>query len=343
MKGIRFVFLKIIYYFCLVNEFSIDIYTKSEDLPFLLEGNFFHSRELFSIMEHTPGHSPYMVVATSKDGYPIGQLLVTVQRRGNWIPPYLYTHARAHGEGEYAENVDAGSIFGEMLKAITHKLDRRLCLYIEFSDIKKKMFGYREFRQNDYFPITWQEIHNSLHSLAPIERLSPKMAERIEKLERKGIETHEVTQTSEIVAFHKLLKRFYRFKPRRHIPSIQHFEQMSKSQNAKIFLTTYKQHIIAGCACVYSQHNAYLWYLAAKRKTFVTLHPDTMAVWHAIQYAYEHKYDHIYFMDVGLPWHKNPFREFILSFGGKPVSKFRWFRFYNHFVNIILKWLYKTK
>lgn len=73
------------------------------------------------------------------------------------------------------------------------------------------------------------------------------------------------------------------------------------------------------------------------------LHPDTMAVWNAIQYAYEHNYNHIYFMDVGLPWHRNPFREFILSFGGKPVSKYRWFRFYSHTINKILSWLYKDK
>lgn len=73
---------------------------------------------------------------------------------------------------------------------------------------------------------------------------------------------------------------------------------------------------IGGCACVYSEGNAYLCYLAAKRKTYSMLHPDTMVVWNAIQYAYEHNYNHIYFMDVGLPWHRNPFREFILSFGG---------------------------
>ena len=73
------------------------------------------------------------------------------------------------------------------------------------------------------------------------------------------------------------------------------------------------------------------------------LHPDTMVVWNAIQYAYEHNYNHIYFMDVGLPWHRNPFREFILSFGGKPVSKYRWFRFYRHTINKILSWLNKDK
>lgn len=76
---------------------------------------------------------------------------------------------------------------------------------------------------------------------------------------------------------------------------------MAKSHNAKIFLTTYGGKNIGGCACVYSEGNAYLCYLAAKRKTYSMLHPDTMVVWNAIQYAYEHNYNHIYFMDVGLP------------------------------------------
>ena len=55
MRGIILAFLEIIYYFCHVNECCIDIYTKSKDLPTLLEGNYFHSRELFIIYEQTPG------------------------------------------------------------------------------------------------------------------------------------------------------------------------------------------------------------------------------------------------------------------------------------------------
>ncbi len=80
-----------------MNDFSIRIYTENKELPELLEGNFFHSKELFLIEEQTPNDTPYMAVAT-RDGKARGQLLVVVRRRGSLFPPYLYTHAHAHGE-----------------------------------------------------------------------------------------------------------------------------------------------------------------------------------------------------------------------------------------------------
>lgn len=70
-----------------------------------------------------------------------------------------------------------------MLKAVTQKFNHKLCLYIEFSDISNKMFAYRHFRQNGYFPIPWQEIHNSLHSLPPEKRISEKALSKIETAE----------------------------------------------------------------------------------------------------------------------------------------------------------------
>jgi hypothetical protein len=46
-------------------------------------------------------------------------------------------------------------------------------------------------------------------------------------------------------------------------------------------------------------------------------------------------------MDVGLPFQKNPFREFILRFGGKEQSTYRWFRFGIRWINRLLTWLYR--
>lgn len=355
-----------------MNDYDIKIYTSSKDLPTqLLDGNFFHSRELFQMVEESPGDTPYMTVATSGDKV-VGQLLVIVHRRGSLIPPYLFTHAHAHGEGVYAiegkrnfakaaeagfEKTDAGfekaeagfekadgeiaRLFPLMLKAITLRLKERLCLYIEFSEMSKKMFGYRDFRHLGYIPISWQEIHNSLHSLAPELRLSDKQAAIVRSMMAKGVQSHEATTAEDIELFHSLLRRFYRFKLRRFIPSVQFFEQLAQSKHAKILVTTYKGKIVGGCACVYSQGNAYLWYAVGKRKTYASLHPDTMTIWHALKEAHEMGCRHFHFMDAGLPWKGNPYREFILSFGGKPVTKLRWFRFYSKRINSALRWVFR--
>ncbi len=309
----------------------------------LLPGNFFHSQELFRIAEQTPGNSPYMVVAT-KEGCTdvLGQLLVVVHRRGNLLPPYLYTHAHAHGEGEYAEGVNVDEIFSLMLTAITAKLQRHLCLYIEFSGLGKKMFAYRHFRKLGYFPIAWQEVYNSLHSMTPEQRITGKLRQRIDKLYNKGVESHVVKSDGEIKKFHTLLRRYNFLKPHKYVPPLQYFCELARSRNAMVCVTTYKERtVIGGCVCVFSKGNAYLWYLGGKRKTYAPLHPNLMTVWFALKYAHEHGARHMCFMDAGLPWSKNLFREFILGFGGKSVAKYRWFKFHSRPINWLLRWVYK--
>jgi len=323
-----------------MNDFSVNIYTSSKELPIrLIEDNFFHSRELFQIVEESPGDTPFMAVATH-EGEVRGQLLVIVHRRGSLVPPYLYTHAHAHGEGCYAKEQEAEHIFPLLLKNITLRLRQRLCFYIEFSEISKKMFGYRHLRRLGYFPVSWQEIHNSLHSLPPEERLGSKLGSTIESMTQKGVSCHEATSPEDIARFHQLLSNYYRFKLRRFIPGIEFFMCLAQSESAKIFLTTYGNKAIGGCACVYSQGNAYLWYAVGRRKTYRSLHPDTMTIWHALKTAHEMGCEHFHFMDAGLPWKHNPYREFILSFGGKPVAKLRWFRFYTKPINAILRWIF---
>lgn len=101
-------------------------------------------------------------------------MLAFTRRRNTWIPPFLYMQGRIFGEGVYAGEQDKEQIFGTMLRELTRKLLHKLCFYIEFSDLSLKMFGYRFFRSEGYFPVNWQEVHNSLHSMPPVERLSDK-------------------------------------------------------------------------------------------------------------------------------------------------------------------------
>jgi len=146
-----------------------------------------------------------------------------------------------------------------------------------------------------------------------------------------------------LLAFHKLMRDYFRFKSRRDVPHKDMFRMLSESGKSATFLTIYKDKLVGGCVCIYSGNNAYLWYLAAKRKTYHHLWPNTMAVWAALQYAYRQHLDHLFFLDAGLPFERSPLRDFILGFGGKPVSKYRWFRFPLPFLNKLMYWLYNDK
>lgn len=325
-----------------MKEANIWIVSKSEKLPAFESHNFFHSLELFRILEETPGHTPYMAFATRPDGTIAAHMLAIVRRRGSFIPPYLFTQGRIYGEGEYEDDIDKEVVFGEMLEAITKEFKNKFCLYIELSDVSKKMFGYRFFRQNKYFPVPWQEVKNSLHSMDPAERISEEMAAQINKIsEREDVDTHEVKSAEELHQFYTLLHNHCRFKFRRFIPPEKFISELDASPSGKVFVMKYKGKIIGGCLCVYSGGNAYLWYQASLRKRYPSVRPRMFTIWHAIKNAYENNYAHFNFLDVGLPFSKNLYREFILSFGGKPVAKYRWFRFSISWLNDLLRWVYR--
>ncbi len=293
-----------------MSQYQTAIYTRGDTLPTMDGGNFYHSPELFHIVERTPGQRPCMAVATDGQGRVVGHILVFLLR-ASWMP-LLYWQAHAYGEGDYAEDVNSEEVFGLLLEALVRRLRRRLCFFIEFSDISRKMFGYKYFRAQGFFPIPWQEIHNSLHSMDPHDRLQPKMLKKIGHIYQQGVVTREVTTEEDLDRFVHLVRGFYRWKVHRVVPPEKQIAEIYRSDNGRLFATLYKGRLIGGCVCVYSEGNAYLWYLASLRKRY-----------------------------AGLPYPNNPFREFILRFGGKPVAKYRWFRFSIGWLNKLLSWIWK--
>ncbi len=325
-----------------MSELKTRIYASGEQLPEgLMEQNFFHSPQLFALSRQTPRLRPYMVTVEDETGLIVAQLLALVRYRSSLFPPYLYRHCQILGEGIYAnEDYQHNELFGLMLKAVTSRLGRWI-LYIEVSHLSQKMFGYREFRAAGYFPVRWMSIHNSLHSRTPEERISQHMQKRIDSAYARGVMTDEVAGQEDFDHFMRLLRRHNWLKPKRYIPDQKFFSGLAESGNGQLYLTRYHSHIIGCSAIVVSQGQAYLWYAAYKRKSYVALHPDVLTIWHAIKDAHRHGREHIYFMDVGLPFRKNAFREFILRFGGKPTSTYRWFRCSIRWINALLSWIYR--
>lgn len=312
-----------------------------DTLPSMRCDDFFHSETLFRIFEQTPRMKPYMVAVCTPDGRVVSHMLGVVRYRTSLFPPFLYIHCMVMGEGEYADSsLPRKELFKKMLLALTKKLQGRV-LYIEFSHLHEKMFGYGCFRKCGYFPMHWLSIRNSLHSRTPEERLGSRPSKHIERARRKEVDTEEVADEAGLEEFARLLRKHNRLKPKRYIPDIAFFRQLMVTGTGKLFLTKYKGKAIGCCSCVFSGSDAYLWHTASLRKTYAMLHPSTVTVWQAIKYAHSHGYRHIIFMDVGLPFRKNPYREFILQFGGKPVSTYRWFRVSVRWINGLLSWIHR--
>ena len=326
-----------------MKELKVTIYTRTAELPPIPEGNYFHSPELMALCERTPRLKPYMVVVTGSTGEVVAHMLATMRYRRSWIPPYLYMHVRVMGEGVYHHTDDEHNeqyLFGRMAEAVTERLQNR-CLYIEFSHLSQKMFGYKDLKRMNYFHVKWMNIHNSLHSRTPEERITERQMRRIDAAQERGAVTKLVETHAEFRDFSRLLRRHNWLKPRRYLPDDTFFEEMMKSNRCRLFITKVRDKVIGCCACVISNGDMYLWYSASRRKSYAIYHPNAVTIWKAMKYAHEEGMQHFRFVDVGLPFRRSPYRDFIMSFGGKEVTGFRWFRISIRWVNAIASWWWR--
>lgn len=322
-------------------EVSVRLISHTSELPDMSSKNFFHSTEFFRILEATPRQEPCMAVAMDKYGHVVGHMLTNIFFHRSILPPFIYSHGRVYGEGEYESESLRSKLFPRFLQAVTKRFDHHLCLYIEFSHMPSKMSWYEAFRSNGYFPVPWQEIHNSLHSMSPEQRLGDKARQQIAEAERRGARHIEIkSDGADLRQAVKLLRRHFWLKPRRSVPASEMFRRLAYSDDSRIFATKYHNRIIGACTCIVTGGNAYMWHLAARRKSYMPLHPATYTVWAALQTCYGEGLRHMYFLDAGMPFKKSPMRDFILSFGGMPVAKFRWFKFPFSWLNRACDWIF---
>ena len=319
---------------------KLTTYYHRSDIPELPGNNTFHSIELFHIYEATPGYTPLLIVA-SEAGRPFAKLLAAIRKSVRLFPPSIIKRCEIYGTGEYFdETVDKEFVFGEMLQRLTAEALREAFL-IEFRNLENSLFGYKSFRKNHYFAINWLRVRNSLHSIEHVEsRFSPSRIRQIKKGLKNGAKVEEAHTVEEIHDFSRMLHKVYSSRIRRYFPANDFFRHMNnmliKGQQAKIFVVKYKEKIIGGSVCIYSGDDAYLWFSGGMRKTYALQYPGVLAVWKALEDARQRGFRHMEFMDVGLPFRKHGYRDFVLRFGGKQSSTRRWFRINWSWLNKLL-------
>ena len=314
---------------------KLTTYYRGEDIPELPGKNTFHSKELFHIYEATPGYIPLLIVAFENDR-PVARLLAAIRKSKRWLPAFLVRQCIVYGTGEVLDEELASDkekeeeVFGDILKCLTREA-ARTCVLIEFRNLDNSMFGYRFFRANQYFPVNWLRVRNSLHSSKSAEiRFSPSRLRQIKKGLKNGAKVEVANSPEDIQAFSKMLHKVYSSRIRRYFPNNNFFNHMDKwlikGDLGKIFVVKYKEKIIGGSVCIYSDENAFLWFSGGMRKTYALQYPGILAVWKALNDAHTRGFRHMEFMDVGLPFRKHGYRDFVLRFGGKQSSTRRWFR-----------------
>ena len=322
-------------------------YKRGKDIPDLPGKNTFHSKELFLIYEATPGYIPFLIVATENEK-PVARLLASVCKTKKWLPSGLSKVCMVYGAGELLckplGKTEEEDVFGRMLECLV-KETSSLCFAIEFRGLDNSMFGYRYFRQNDFFSVNWLRVRNSLHNIDKIEeRFSPSRIRQIKKGLHNGAYVEEARSKSDVDEFSHMLRKVYSARIRRYFPNEAFFNHLNdlflEDGRCRIFVVKYRGKIIGGSVCIYSGDEAYLWFSGGMCKTYAQQSPGVLAVWKAFDYAFTHGYKHLEFMDVGLPFRKHGYRTFVLRFGGKQSSTRRWFRISNLFINKLLTKIY---
>lgn len=318
-------------------------YRKGNSIPALPGYTIFNSTELFRVYELTRGYEPILIVAYLEER-PVAKLLAVIRKSVRLFPPSIIKRCEIYGNGEYFdETQNREELFSYILEHLTHEVLQKSFL-IEFRNLDNPLFGYKAFWKNKYFPINWLRVYNSLHSRTPLKRLSVSRKRQINKALKNGAYIEVADNDKDITLFSKMLKKAYSSQVRKHFPDLNFFRlltwQRPDKEMAKIFLVKYKDKIIGGSVCVFSNGNAYLWFSGGMRKTYAFLYPGVLAVWAALTYAREEGYEHFEFMDAGLPFKKHGYREFILRFGGKQSSTRRWFRFRWKWLNNLLCRMY---
>ncbi len=318
-------------------------YEQSEKIPLLPGENIFHSVELFKVLEQTPGYHPVLLVAFWKNE-PIGKLLCITRGSSHLFP--LGTKTYVYGTGEYFNLPDSykpDEVFNEMLTYFTRHLSGGSFL-IEFRNLEEPLFGYRYFRQNDYFPIKWLRVRNSLHHDNIDKWMSASRKRQIAKGIHNGATLCTATSDADVKAFFTLLRNYYSPKIYRYLPDqrffLELFNNFGEQSAGGIFLVKYKGKIIGGSVCLYSGTTAYLLFSCGLRKTYAKLYPGVLAVWQAMEQTAALGFRHFEFIDAGLPFRKFSYRDFILRFGGRQFSSRRWFKVRWNWLNHLLIKLY---
>lgn len=316
---------------------QVNIYEQSKDIPNLPGTNVFHSTELFQILEQTPGYRPVLLVAW-EGNKAVGKLLCITRRNARITG--LCNKTYAYGTGEYFHSaVKDETIFGKFLSYLTVRFQDD-SFFLEFRNLEQSLFGYKYFRQNGYFPVRWLRVRNSIHHTALDKWASPSRKRQIARGLKNGAQMDVVNNRKDLEEFFAMLRKYYASKIHRFLPDLRFFisllEHPTRDKLGQIFVIRYKNKIIGGSVCLFSQDTAYLLFSAGMRKSYPLLYPGILAVWKAMTYSRQHGYRHFEFIEAGIPFKKYTYRDFILRFGGRQISTRRWFRIRWKWLNRIL-------
>ncbi|HTN69433.1 MAG TPA: GNAT family N-acetyltransferase [Dysgonamonadaceae bacterium] len=326
-------------------EYQLKIFYNKEELPDLENVSFFHSVSLFDLYKGISYYTPLMVVCF-ENNVPVASIFAHIKRINRLLDASIFKRCYVSQKpAYYGSDLPEEEIFALLLSTLIEEMKYRV-FYVEVRNLGDPIFGYKAFRDNNFFSIKWINIKNSLQRKRKIwNQLSRSRKNQVNKAKRKGIYIEELETAEMLPTIYKLIDKNISWKFSHRFPPYTFFENFFQyfilKGKGKIFIAKHEEKVIGGIIVgLHKNKNAYSIYYWGKTKTYKNLHPTIFTIWYAMDYAEKNGFKYFDFMDSGYIHEKAGKPRFLLQFGGKQHATRRWYKFNWKWINYLLSKFY---
>ncbi len=326
-------------------KYNVKTFYHKEDLPPMEEVNFFHNASAFDWYGNSPTYTPLMVIAFDGEK-PIAAMFAIIMRINRIFKGKLFKRCFITQQPPFfGEELPQIDIFHAVITHLVNEVKHKVFL-IRYDNLGNAIFGYKGFRDNQFYSVKWINIRNSLQRKRKIwDQLSASRKNQINKAMKRGLTMEEFVAEENLPEIYKLIQDTNNKKISRRFPPYQYFENFFchyvKEGKGKILLTRFQGKIIGGAILGFEKKSTvYCLYYWGKAKRHKILYPTIFTLYSAMKMAEEQGFHYFDFMDVGF-LHKRAGRShFLLQFGGKQRATRRWYRFNWGLLNFFANQIY---
>ena len=327
--------------------FEIKTYYRKEDLPPLEDVNFFHYASSFDWYDAIPAYTPLMIVAFDAEEKPVAAMFAVIARMNRLFAGSFFKRCFIQQEPAFFDkNVPQIELFHQLISHLVQEVEDKV-FFIRYEGLSSAIFGYKGFRENNFYYAKWIGVRNSLQRKRKIwDQLSASRKNQVNKAIKKGVVIEELLSENDLPEIYDLIRKanfqtiHQRFPPFRYFENFYH--HYIKEGKGKVLLARYHGKIIGGIILGFEKQRAtaYSLYYWGKTKLYKFLHPTVFSIFSAMQMSEKEGFQYFDFLDTGFLNDVAGRTRFLLQFGGKQRATRQWYRFNWRLINFFAKKLY---
>jgi len=295
----------------------------------------FQMPEMYDHYSRVPAYTPVVLALEEENGKLAGLLLAVVIKDYIGIAGRLTARCVVYGGPITGSRVeDQSALTEQLLLGLIEKVKRQT-LYIQFrnfTDVSAMEPVYRKygFEIQDHLNL----IVNTADAEETLAAISKSKKRQARRSSFSGAELQQAVTEEEIHAFYQILKKVYKYKVHKPLPSesffLSFYRASQQGQLGKILVARYQGEIVGGMVCPITPGKSLNeWYVCGLDKQYREIHPSVFLTYGAIEYAIQNNIPSFDFMGIGSPDKPYGVRDFKVRFGGDIVNYGRFQRINN--------------